>query len=141
MSAEKRARRLARARERQEARERREFQMTCKRIKSNATKRRDRQNRRNRAHTGPHRDLNKAYSQARAAHLAEHPFCQINAPFTDEEKARGMRCDVQATQIHHTKGRQGENLLLHFLSACHSCHTWVHNNRERALELGFLKED
>lgn len=46
----------------------------------------------------------------------------------------------RATQCHHAFGRRGNLLLLekHWMPVCSRCHSWVHNNVQKARELGLL---
>lgn len=49
-------------------------------------------------------------------------------------------CTQTSEEVHHKEGRTGENYLdeTKWLAACHSCHVWIENNREAAMELGFI---
>ena len=70
------------------------------------------------------------YSLRRKVFLQNHPMCEAHI--------QGI-CTGQATEIHHKKGRVGKDLLdeLNWLALCHSCHEYVENHREFAMEKGF----
>ena len=74
----------------------------------------------------------KEYSAKRKIFLSEHPLCQANIS--------GL-CTSQSTDIHHIKGRSGELLLevSEWMSACRSCHDWIHLNPKIARDKGLLK--
>ena len=60
----------------------------------------------------------------------EHQFC----------KARLLECTVNATDIHHTKGRGPWLMAMEtWLPVCRTCHTYIENNPEEARVLGFSK--
>jgi len=69
------------------------------------------------------------YSKRRLLYLEDNPFC----------KARLPKCSLKATDIHHKKGRIGEDLNdVHFwIGLCRSCHTWIETHPFEAAELGF----
>lgn len=62
---------------------------------------------------------NKAYLKLRAEFMEKHPDCQ--------GKLEG--CEGNATECHHSGGRQGERLndVTKFIALCSSCHFAVHN--------------
>jgi len=72
----------------------------------------------------------KLYSLRRKVFLQNHPMCEAHI--------QGI-CTGQATECHHKKGRVGKDLLdeLNWLALCHSCHEYVENHREFAMEKGF----
>lgn len=72
----------------------------------------------------------KLYSAKRVLFLLEFPMCQANI--------QGV-CKGQATEVHHKKGRIGNDLLdeTNWLALCHNCHEYVENNREFAMEKGY----
>jgi hypothetical protein len=72
----------------------------------------------------------KLYSAKRLLFLLEFPMCQANI--------QGV-CKGQATEVHHKKGRIGNDLLdeTNWLALCHNCHEYVENNREFAMEKGY----
>lgn len=75
--------------------------------------------------------LNVAYSVLREQFMKNHPLCQARIP----------GCNINATDIHHKKGRVG-NLFLddsEFLAVCRMCHTWIENNPAEAKLLDFSK--
>jgi hypothetical protein len=66
----------------------------------------------------------RAYKELRDSYLEKHPLCES--------------CSTsRSSEIHHKKGRIGENLFNHFLAVCHDCHVWIENNPELAKEQGF----
>jgi hypothetical protein len=109
------------------------------------------------------------YAKKRKAFLEAHPWCQIflkrNLISEDEVHATafemGDRGVVRgrhprdgfslytvgllpvSTDIHHTKGRTGENYLNTdtWLSASRKEHEWVHSNPKEARTLGLLSND
>ena len=68
------------------------------------------------------------YDKRRLAFLALHKWCQAALP----------ECTKLATEVHHKKGRVGDNYLdmTSWLAACHSCHHWIEHHPEKAKELG-----
>jgi hypothetical protein len=54
-------------------------------------------------------------------------------------EAKIYNCTLKATDVHHKKGRIGDNMLdtTHWLAVCRSCHNWIENNPEESKELGF----
>lgn len=71
---------------------------------------------------------NKAYLALRKDFLIEHPTCEI----------RGLKCQVKATEIHHTRGRENKMLLNKkwWKAVCHNCHREVTDNSKKAIEDG-----
>ena len=68
------------------------------------------------------------YSKVRVEYLLENPYCEARIP----------GCTIEATQIHHKKGRIGDLLTdtSNFLAICHHCHEFVEGHPKRAKELG-----
>jgi len=75
--------------------------------------------------------LNAAYSVLREQFLKRKPYCEAHLP----------GCAVNATDVHHKKGRTGALLLddTEFLAVCRTCHNWIENNHVDAKLLGFSK--
>lgn len=69
------------------------------------------------------------YSKKRLAFLALHNNCQ----------AKLVGCTGKATDIHHSKGRLGDNYLniSTWFALCRACHSYLETNPEEAKELGF----
>jgi AMMECR1 domain-containing protein len=69
------------------------------------------------------------YSKKRLAFLALHNNCQ----------AKLVGCTGKATDIHHSKGRVGDNYLniSTWFALCRACHSYLETNPEEAKELGF----
>src|SRR5690606_7095818 len=67
---------------------------------------------------------NREYSVVRKEHLAENPFCKAKLP----------GCTGIATQIHHNRGRIGDDLTDRstFVSICANCHRIVESESENA---------
>ena len=64
------------------------------------------------------------YNMLRESYLLKTPICE--------------RCKVaSATEIHHPKGRDGNNLFDYMLAVCRTCHIWIENNPIEAKEQGF----
>lgn len=105
--------------------------------------------------------LDLEYARARAAHLAEHPLCQIaifraglsesdvlaeasragfDARFSYGIILRCGRLIRTATEIHHRNKRTGPRRADRrwFMSACQDEHEWVEKNKGKARELGLL---
>lgn len=72
----------------------------------------------------------RLYAAKRIIFIQEHPMCEVHIS--------GI-CTEYATEVHHKKGRIGEDLLdeTHWLALCHMCHDYIENNREFAMEKGF----
>ena len=68
------------------------------------------------------------YDKRRLAFLALHKWCQSSLP----------GCTKMATEVHHKKGRVGDNYLdmATWLATCNSCHRWIEEHPEKAKELG-----
>lgn len=67
----------------------------------------------------------KKYKDLRKVYLAEHPVCEV--------------CKVRkAKEIHHKRGRNGENLYKDFLAVDRECHRRIEENPEWARENGFM---
>ncbi len=68
------------------------------------------------------------YDKRRLAFLSLHKFCQANLP----------ECTKLATEVHHKKGRVGDDYLnvSTWLAACSSCHKWIEMHPIEAKELG-----
>ncbi len=68
------------------------------------------------------------YDKRRLAFLSLHKFCQ----------AKLTGCTGYATEVHHKKGRVGEDYLniSTWLAVCHNCHHWIEMHPEKAKELG-----
>lgn len=47
---------------------------------------------------------------------------------------------VEATEIHHRNGREGERLNdeIYFMGVCRVCHTWIHEHPEASRKKGWL---
>lgn len=68
----------------------------------------------------------KIYYRLRRKYLKEHPKCEV--------------CKVRKSQdIHHKRGRIGENLFEHFLATCKVDHDFIHHNPKWAYEMGYLE--
>lgn len=72
----------------------------------------------------------RLYAAKRIIFIQEHPMCEAHIS--------GI-CTEYATEVHHKKGRIGDDLLdeTHWLALCHMCHDYIENNREFAMEKGF----
>lgn len=72
----------------------------------------------------------RLYSAKRLIFLGEHPMCEAHIA--------GI-CTQTSKEVHHKEGRTGENYLdeTKWLAACHSCHVWITDHPEEAIELGF----
>jgi hypothetical protein len=56
------------------------------------------------------------YNILRDDYLGSHPNCEV------------IGCNRRATEIHHKRGRVGNNLFLHFLAVCSPCHHRIEEN-------------
>ena len=67
----------------------------------------------------------REYKKLRDKFIIENPNCE--------------RCGNEATDVHHKKGRIGNDLLdvSNFLSVCRTCHHWIENNVSEAKKLGY----
>ena|SRR4028118_247453 len=72
---------------------------------------------------------NRTYLLLRKKYLELNPYCAA--------KLEG--CGVRASEIHHRAGRIGKLLTdsTRFLPVCHSCHQYITENSEEAIERGF----
>lgn len=66
----------------------------------------------------------REYLKLRKEYLKNNKICEI--------------CKIAvATDMHHKKGRIGDNLFKDFLAVCRNCHTFVEENPKIAKELGY----
>lgn len=70
---------------------------------------------------------NEKYAEKRKIYLEEKKLCE----------ARLDGCTVESTEIHHPRGRDGDNLFGPFLAVCRNCHQFIEANPEEAKRLGF----
>ena len=72
----------------------------------------------------------RLYAGKRVIFLQEHALCEAHLP--------GI-CTKYSTECHHKRGRVGEDLLDEtlWLALCHSCHEYIENHRDFAMEKGF----
>jgi hypothetical protein len=73
------------------------------------------------------------YSKLRERYLTENPLCMV--------KVNG--CGHGATDVHHKfSGSDRDTYYLvqsTWLAVCRACHSWIHENPEKARILGYLK--
>lgn len=71
----------------------------------------------------------RLYKSVRMYYLLGHPTCE--AQVTEH-------CSIEATDIHHQKGRSGKLLtdMNFFVATCRSCHLWIESHPTQAKELG-----
>ena len=70
----------------------------------------------------------KTYRKLRDAYMREHLVCE----------AKLGRCTMVATDLHHKKGRDNENLFSHFMALCRTCHMEIEEaDSEWVYEQGF----
>ena len=72
--------------------------------------------------------MKTVYNHLRKDYLEEHEYCEARLP----------ECTFIATEIHHQKGKIGNDLNdpAYFKAVCRSCHNWIENNPAEAKELG-----
>lgn len=70
----------------------------------------------------------RSYSVLRKQFLEANPECE----------AKLKVCTIEATQVHHRKGRIGENLLdvSTWVACCGACHAWIELNPQASKQLG-----
>ena len=69
---------------------------------------------------------NTEYSKLRKVYLTDKPNCMASIP----------GCALRASEIHHKKGRgEHHNDVSTWLLVCRSCHEWIENHPEQAIEL------
>jgi hypothetical protein len=76
------------------------------------------------------KEMDKQYKKIRAAFLKSHPFCEANIE----------GCGKVAVEIHHKRGRIGEDDYLndkYFLAVCRPCHHLLELNPAWAKQNGF----
>lgn len=72
--------------------------------------------------------LDADYSKLRMAFLYANPMCAAHLP----------GCGVQATDVHHSKGRGRYYLITNtWVALCRSCHSWLEIHPKEAKALGF----
>lgn len=78
----------------------------------------------------------KLYKKARQEYLELHRCCEAKLTGC---LAPTIVCDIKLLQIHHKIGRQGEKLYdsKYFMTVCQSCHNYLTENPEFAIENGF----
>lgn len=71
------------------------------------------------------------YAIARKSYLSAHPMCEAKIP----------GCTLNATDIHHKRGRVGSFYLdiTNFLAVCRACHGIIETHSVMAKEEGFSK--
>ena len=75
--------------------------------------------------------IDTAYSQLRKKFLQSKPMCEAALP----------GCSMQSTDVHHMKGRGINHLVVKtWLSVCRSCHIYIEEHPEEAIELGFSQK-
>lgn len=71
------------------------------------------------------KERQKTYEAAKAKYLGLHPTCE--------------RCGSKGDlDLHHKRGRDGENRYNYFMTVCRACHQWIHEHVAEAYELGYL---
>ena len=72
----------------------------------------------------------RLYAAKRIIFIQEHPLCEAHIP--------GI-CTNYSTDVHHTAGRIGADLLdeTRWKALCRACHTWVEEHPAEAQEKGF----
>jgi hypothetical protein len=77
---------------------------------------------------------NQAYLVARKVFLLEpqNKYCPVMKTLFNKT--------VEATEVHHTNGRENERLndRDHWLAVSREGHQWIHNNPKESRELGWL---
>lgn len=63
------------------------------------------------------------YKKLRAEYFEEHPSCEV--------------CGSPAHDIHHKRGRDGDNLFNDFLAVCRTCHDIIEANPDWARAKGY----
>lgn len=59
----------------------------------------------------------------------------------DEAYQICKRCTTRENiEFHHPSGRYGKNIFF-VIPLCHTCHAWVHENMNKALELGYITDE
>jgi len=68
------------------------------------------------------------YSKERRIFLLANPLCKAKLP---------GKCTISATDVHHTKGREGWLLLAiaFWIPLCRACHMWAEEHPNEAKEL------
>jgi hypothetical protein len=71
------------------------------------------------------------YRKVRDQFLREHPRCEC--------VINDWRCRMEATQVHHKRGRGADTCNTEFFMAvCFGCHEHIEKNRKWAKEQGYL---
>ena len=65
----------------------------------------------------------------------------MSNPKNKKCRAKIEGCTLEATDIHHSKGRSKSTVLdiKTFIPLCRSCHTFIESHPEKAIELGLSK--
>jgi len=72
----------------------------------------------------------KEYSKLREIYLNTHPMCE----------AAVSNCSLNASEIHHIKGRNSNYLLCNeWIAVCRNCHDWIELHPKEATEMGYRK--
>jgi hypothetical protein len=75
--------------------------------------------------------LDSEYSKLRLAFLYANSMCQAHLP----------NCGIQATDVHHSKGRGKYYLATNtWVALCRSCHQWLELHPKEAKALGFSQD-
>lgn len=84
----------------------------------------------------PKRQERAEYKRRRRTFLKANPWCE---GFHAIPTCYGHAC--VATEVHHTKGRDGDLLLDedHWTAIGRPCHAWIHQHPDEARKRGFYK--
>lgn len=66
------------------------------------------------------------YNHLKKDYLTNHPICEFPG------------CTSTLVEIHHKKGRVGENMFKYFMSVCRLHHRYIHDNVKESFENGWL---
>lgn len=71
-------------------------------------------------------ERDKKYKELRFGYLNAHPVCEVDG------------CNRTDVDLHHKKGRIGDNLFKHFMSVCREHHIYIETHPSWAYEQGYL---
>lgn len=74
------------------------------------------------------KERHKTYNELRLDYLALHPICEVGV----------KGCTKKSTEIHHKRGRIGENLYRDFCAICRNCHNYVESHPEESYQKGWM---
>lgn len=72
--------------------------------------------------------IDQAYTKIRKKYMLDNPICKASLP----------GCTINATDVHHMKGRGEYHLSIDtWIAVCRKCHNWIEEHPKESIELGY----